>query len=155
VLQALQAVPDSCRVLINDRLDVACAAGASGVHLGEKSIAVRAAKRFVSDRGLKDFLIGASVHSLDAARAAEKDGAEYVIFGPVFATPSKAIHGPPQGLEQLGAVCKGISIPALAIGGITAENACECFARGASGIAAIRVFQEADNLDELVNDLRA
>jgi thiamine-phosphate pyrophosphorylase len=153
--EALCLVPAPCRLLINDRLDVACAVGAAGGHLGEMSVSVEDARRFTRERGMaRDFLIGVSVHSLDSALAAEAAGADYVNFGPVFATPSKLAFGPPQGLERLAAVCHSVSIPVLAIGGITPENAQECYARGASGIAAIRLFQEAANVTKVVKQLR-
>jgi thiamine-phosphate pyrophosphorylase len=153
--QVVGSVPASCRLLINDRLDVACAVGAGGVHLGEKSISVSEAKRYVRERGIShDFLIGASVHSLETAQAAERGGADYAIFGPVFATPSKAVYGAPQGLEKLATVCRGISIPVFAVGGITPENAPECYAQGALGIAAIRVFQEVNDVPGTTARLR-
>ena len=156
VERAMRFVPSSCRILVNDRLDVACAVGAAGVHLGEKSISVEDARRFVGARGLQEnFLIGVSVHSQEAAKAAQMAGADYVFFGPVFATPSKISFGPPQGLERLSAVCGGVSIPVLAIGGITQENAGECFAHGASGVAAIRLFQEAPDIADVVKQVRA
>lgn len=145
----------SCRLLINDRLDVACAAQAGGVHLGEQSISVREARRFAQERGVRrNFLIGASVHSLEAAKTAEGEGASYMIFGPVFATPSKAKYGSALGLEELASVCRSVSIPVLAIGGITLENASECLMQGANGIAAIRVFQESQDLAALAKRLR-
>lgn len=143
------------RILVNDRLDVALSENAGGVHLGEKSLPVQEAKRLVSAcRGEKDFLVGVSCHSLDAAESAAKNGADYLFFGPVFATPSKAAFGAPQGLERLAEVCGAVSIPVLAIGGVTLENAFSCFAAGASGIAAIRLFQDADDLAALVQALR-
>lgn len=151
----ISRVEPNCRVILNDRLDVACAVGAGGVHLGEKSIPVAEARRFVRERGMsKEFLIGASVHSLEAAIAAEKDGADYVIFGPVFATPAKLAFGEPQGLARLKEVCSTLAIPVLGIGGITLENAGDCYLSGASGVAAIRLFQEARQLAELVAQLR-
>ena len=150
---AIANVRTDCRILVNDRLDVARAAGAAGVHLGERSIPVRDARRFVGDNGPERFLIGASCHSLAAARIAQTEGADYVIFGPVFATPSKAGFGPPQGLRRLEEICQGISIPVVAIGGITAQTANECFALGAAGIAGIRLFQEAENLGRLMKEL--
>jgi thiamine-phosphate pyrophosphorylase len=152
--KALADTGTRCRVIINDCLDVACAVGAGGVHLGEKSISVADARRFVQDRGIsKDFLIGASVHSRGAAQTAERDGADYVIFGPVFATPSKISFGSPQGLERLEVICRQVAIPVLAIGGITQENAGDCYRHGASGVAGIRIFQEATDLPNLVRKL--
>ena len=152
---ALRAAPAPCRVLINDRLDVACAVGAAGVHLTEQSISVADARKFARERGLPAaFLVGASTHSLDSARAAADSGANYIIFGPVFSTPSKAAYGPPQGLERLATICRSASVPVLAIGGITPENAGECIAAGVAGIAAIRIFQQSANLPAVIQQLR-
>jgi thiamine-phosphate pyrophosphorylase len=139
----------STKVLVNDRLDVALAAGAAGVHLGENSLPVEAVSEWRRSSGRLDFRIGVSCHSLDSACAAERGGADYVFFGPVFATPSKASFGPPQGIEPLREVCAAVQIPVLAIGGISAENALACIEAGAAGIAAIRLFQEARNSEEL------
>ncbi|HUL35344.1 MAG TPA: thiamine phosphate synthase [Candidatus Eisenbacteria bacterium] len=143
-------------LLINDRLDVACASGAAGIHLGERSLPVREGRQFVEERcGRSEFLMGVSVHSLEAAVEAENGGADYVIFGPVFATPSKASFGEPQGLAELRAVCGGAKIPVLAIGGITPQNANECLRAGANGIAAIRMFQDARDLRQVVSQFRS
>ncbi len=125
------------RVLVNDRLDVAIAERAGGVHLGEKSLPVREAKRLVESAVRKQaldesFLIGVSCHSIEAAAAAERDGADYIFFGPIFSTPSKAALGAPQGMARL-----------MEIGGLTLDNAESCIAAGAAGIAAIRLFQDA------------
>jgi thiamine-phosphate pyrophosphorylase len=143
------------RIIVNDRLDVALTENADGVHLGEKSLPVAEAKRLVVDRGARNnFVIGVSCHSLEAARSAARDGADYLFFGPVFATPSKAAFGAPQGLERLATVCRAVSIPVLAIGGITLEKASACLAAGASGIAAIRLFQDAQDIFSLAQSLR-
>jgi thiamine-phosphate pyrophosphorylase len=146
------------RILINDRLDVACAAGADGVHLGEGSIPIRevsgklAQWKRVAQRA--DFLAGVSCHSVEAGIAAARDGAGYIFFGPVFATPSKISFGPPQGVDALGELCRAVKIPVLAIGGISMENAKECLQAGCAGIAAIRLFQEAKNVGRLVAELK-
>jgi len=151
----LQHGGNTPRLLINDRLDVAIAANACGVHLGEHSLPVREAKRFLTERCVGNrFLVGASTHSLHAAAEAEAAGADYVIFGPVFATPSKRSFGAPQGIRRLREVCECLGIPVIAIGGITLENAAGCFRAGASGIAAIRLFQHAPDLHEVVAQLR-
>ncbi len=133
------------RVLVNDRLDVAIAERADGVHLGERSLSAEDAKHLTRLRltSTEGFLTGVSCHSLKSAQAAERSGADYIFFGPVFATPSKASFGPPQGTELLQEVCRTVSIPVLAIGGITPENAGSCCDAGAAGIAAIRLFQDA------------
>lgn len=151
-----QAAP---RILVNDRLDVALAETAGGVHLGEHSLPVDEAKRLllayqVPQSHSPDFLVGVSCHSLEAVQSAAAAGADYVFFGPVFATPSKAAFGAPQGLERLAEVCRSVHIPVLAIGGILLENVASCFSAGASGIAAIRLFQDTADPVGLVHTLR-
>jgi thiamine-phosphate pyrophosphorylase len=136
-----EASAASARVLINDRLDVALAANAAGVHLGEESLPVEVVAAWRREAGRPDFMIGVSTHSLEAARAAERGGADYVFFGPVFATPSKAEYGAPQGIERLREVCAAVAIPVLAIGGVTYENMFACLEAGAAGVAAIKWFQ--------------
>jgi thiamine-phosphate pyrophosphorylase len=144
------------RILVNDRLDVALTERAGGVHLSENSLPVREAKRLVESRlPPADFLVGASCHSLDAATSAASDGADYLIFGPVFSTPSKAVYGPPQGRAHLAEVCHSTSIPVIAIGGITLDNAASCLTAGAAGIAAIRLFQDATDIAAVVQALRS
>jgi thiamine-phosphate pyrophosphorylase len=138
------------RVLVNDRCDVAWAAGAAGVHLGEKSLSVRIVVNARRARGPAHFLVGTSCHSLDGAIRAAEEGADYLFFGPVFATPSKVEFGAPQGLGKLAEVCRAVSIPVMAIGGITLENARACRDAGAAGIAAIRLFQQNRNVGEIV-----
>lgn len=145
---------DSTRMLVNDRLDVALAAHAAGVHLGEKSLPPEEARRLVNSFRKEDFLIGVSCHSVEAAKAAERVGADYLFFGPVFATASKAAYGAPQGLENLAEVCRAVAVPVLAIGGITLENAADCLSAGASGITAIRLFQESSSMAAIVRALR-
>jgi thiamine-phosphate pyrophosphorylase len=150
VRESLQRVKNSGaapRLMVNDRLDVALACGAGGVHLSENGIPVAEACRlrdeYFAERNLKhDFLVGLSCHSLGAALGAARAGADYIYFSPIFFTPSKANYGPPQGVERLAKVCGAVEIPVIAIGGITQQNAFECFHAGASGVAAIRLFQE-------------
>ncbi len=142
------------RILINDRLDVALATQAGGVHLGEQSLPPQEARRLVQLLRREDFLVGVSCHSLEVARAAEQGGADYLFFGPVFATPSKAAYGAPQGLNRLAEVCRAVKLPVLAIGGITLQNAADCLSVGASGIAAIRLFQDVPDLPALVRALK-
>jgi thiamine-phosphate pyrophosphorylase len=147
------------RILVNDRLDVALAEQAGGVHLGENSLPVQEAKRLLeASLAVKsvppDFLAGVSCHSLEAAQSAAIAGADYIFFGPVFATPSKAAYGAPQGLERLAELCTSVAIPVLAIGGITLGNAPACFRAGASGIAAIRLFQDSADPAGIVRAMR-
>ncbi len=153
---ARRCIGEASALLINDRLDVACVSGADGVHLGEKSVTVTEARRFAEQRCAgRKFLVGVSVHSMQAACEAERAGADYVIFGPIFATPSKVSFGAPQGLVKLREVCQRVVIPVIAIGGISLENARGCLAAGAGGIAAIRLFQDAADLQGVVAQLRS
>jgi thiamine-phosphate pyrophosphorylase len=160
------------RIIVNDRLDVAVAESAGGVHLGEASLPVADVAKWVtrsesgvvvSDHGAAsqcpiaasgDFFVGASCHSLKGAKAAVRDGADYIFFGPVFATPSKAKFGEPQGMKKLAEVCSAVSVPVIAIGGITIDNASECISAGAAGIAAIRLFQDAAEPARVVSTLK-
>ncbi len=158
-VEKARAAGGRARILVNDRLDVALAAGAHGVHLGGKSLPVAEVRAWLRREGARlnvaeDFLVGRSCHSLEEAQQAERDGASYVIFGPVYATPSKAQYGTPQGLERLAEVCSAVQIPVLAIGGIAAQSAVECVRAGAAGLAAIRMFQEAADPAMLVTQLR-
>lgn len=153
------AVPCTTRLLVNDRFDVALAERAGGVHLGENSLPVSEVKRLLASRpsppaSAAAFLIGVSCHSLPGAQSAGHAGADYIFFGPVFATPSKAAFGAPQGLTRLAQVCASLKIPVLAIGGITLETAAACWDAGASGIAAIRLFQDATDPAAVVAALR-
>jgi len=154
-IAAQGAVPQA-KILVNERLDVALAGKAAGVHLGENSLLVDDVRKLVQASRVgaaSPFLIGASCHSLQAARAAADSGADYLVFGPVFATPSKAAYGAPQGMDRLAEACEAVDLPVLAIGGINRQNAAACFAAGASGIAAIRLFQDAPDLPSLIQAL--
>jgi thiamine-phosphate pyrophosphorylase len=146
-------------IIVNDRLDVALAEHAGGVHLGENSVPIAEARRLLQNVPAENprarFLTGGSCHSLATARAAAAAGADYLFFGPIFATPSKTMFGEPQGLARLAEVCQAVAIPVLAIGGVTAENAPHCLDSGAAGIAAIRLFQQSRDLPQLANSLRA
>jgi thiamine-phosphate pyrophosphorylase len=149
----------AARIIVNDRLDVALAEQTGGVHLGENSVPVEEAKRLLrSSPGAQtlahEFLVGVSCHSLEAAKSAALAGADHLFFGPIFATPSKAAYGSPQGLHRLAEVCRSVNIPVLAIGGITLANASYCLSAGASGLAAIRLFQDSADPVSLVRALR-
>lgn len=118
------------RVLVNDRLDVALAAGVDGVHLPSNGLPAHRVRPLVK-------CLGVSVHTVEEAITAENDGADFIVFGPVFDTPGKNAVG----LESLRKVTESVKIPVLAIGGITSDRAKEALAAGAAGIAAIRLFQ--------------
>ena len=158
-LRRISRVGAATRLFVNDRLDVALACGAGGVHLSENGIPVSEACRlrdeFFSSRSDKrDFLVGVSCHSLGASLGAARGGADYIYFSPIFQTPSKANYGPPQGLDRLATICRAVTIPVIAIGGISTENAESCLQSGAAGVAAIRMFQESQSGD-LKDTLRA
>jgi thiamine-phosphate pyrophosphorylase len=138
------------QTIINDRLDVALAARADGVHLGRESAPVLDVVRWCRAGNAPDrFVIGVSCHSLEEAREAETAKADYIFFGPVFETPSKQAFGTPQGIERLAEVCRTVQLPIIAIGGVDQENAARCIRAGAAGIAAIRIFQQSGNAKAL------
>jgi thiamine-phosphate pyrophosphorylase len=144
----------STRIVVNDRLDVAVTSGAAGVHLGGASLPVGEVYKWRGGRREPaHFLIGASCHSLEAGLAAARAGADYLFFGPVFSTPSKASFGPPQGLEHLAEICRRVPVPVVAIGGVDWHTAPQCLRAGAAGIAAIRLFQGQCDATELRDNL--
>ena len=128
------------RLLINDRADVALAVGADGVQRTGDSLPVGALRRI----GLAPFLIGASVHADAEARAAAGDGADFLVFGPVYETPSKRAYGPPQGLAPLRRVAAAVDRPVIAIGGITPPRVAEVLGAGAAGVAVISAILAAE-----------
>jgi thiamine-phosphate pyrophosphorylase len=132
-----RAVDLGAKVLVNTRVDVAIAAGAAGVHLPDGSTAA-SDWRGIAPAG---FLIGVSCHSLEDVIRAEGEGADYVLFGPVFAPLSKTSDLAPRGVEELERVTAAVKIPVLALGGITSENAAACVAAGAAGVAGISMFR--------------
>jgi len=144
------ARPYGARVLVNDRLDVALAAGADGVHLRVNSLPAGEVRRVVSK---KDFLIGVSTHSLAEIQTAESGGADFVVYGPVYDTASKREYGAPLGTQNLARVCKAASIPVLAIGGVNLGNFREVLQCGAAGIAAIGLFTNPGEIEQNVREI--
>lgn len=143
--------PSGTAVLVNERTDIALAAGAAGVHLPSDS-PLPGEIRKITPPG---FVVALSTHSLPEVNAAEQSGADFAVFGPIFTTLSKARWGPPQGLDALEAACRAVTMPVLALGGITADNAMACIERGAAGIASISLFQRDPDLGRLTRQLRA
>lgn len=139
VAQTLRAITKGKALfIVNDSLEVALTVGADGVHLGKEDLPIEIAKRTVPE----GFLIGASVSNAHEAKRAEKLGASYLGAGPVFATKNK-LDKHPIGLAGLCEACGAVSIPVLAIGGITLENMPQTFQAGASGVAVISAISDA------------
>jgi thiamine-phosphate pyrophosphorylase len=129
--------PRGGRVLVNGRADIALAAGAHGVHLPGGSVAVGEWRRILPEGSV----VAVSCHAAAEVAQAEAEGADFVVFGPVFHTPSKAGYGAPQGLGRLREASAAARIPVLALGGVGEGNAAECVRAGAAGIAGISWFQ--------------
>ena len=142
--QELRAVTRAfgAKLFINDRVDVAVAVGADGVHLGTESIPVSAARKVVGQR----MLIGVSTHSLEEAEAAEEGGADFITFGPIFETPSKAKYGLPVGLNAMKMCLREVNIPLFAIGGVHSGNIQQIITSGAHGVAMISAIFSAPDI---------
>ena len=134
------------RLLVNDRVDVALAARLDGVHCPEAGFPPAAARELLGSESL----VGASCHSLDAAQRAADSGVDFVFFGPVYDTPSKAAYGPPAGLDVLKRVCSEVVVPVFAVGGITPERSTDCMNAGASGVAVISAILASGDVAESV-----
>ena len=128
-------------LVVNDRVDVALAVGADAVQRTHASLSV-ADMRVVADKRVR---VGASVHSLDGAREAEAEGADWIVFGPVYDTPSKRAYGAPQGLDALARVTAAASRPVIAVGGITADRVADVRGAGAAGVAVISAILSAES----------
>jgi thiamine-phosphate pyrophosphorylase len=128
-------------LVVNDRVDVALAVGADAVQRTHTSLTV-ADMRVVADKRLR---VGASVHSLEGAREAQGEGADWIVFGPVYDTPSKRAYGPPQGLDALARVCASVARPVIAVGGISPERVADVRRAGAAGVAVISAILSADS----------
>lgn len=151
--RARELLAGRARLLVNGRADVALAAGADGVHLTSTGLPVAAVRRWLSGRAGRRLLVGRSTHSPAEVAEAAAGGADYVTFGPVYATPSKAAYGPPPGLAGLRrAAAHGL--PVLALGGVTIERLEALASAGARGAAGIRLFLEPGRLPRVVAQAR-
>jgi thiamine-phosphate pyrophosphorylase len=141
--------PYGTKVLVNDRLDVALATGADGVHLRVNSLPVAEVRRCVAT----DFLVAASTHSLAEAQRAADAGADFLVCGPVYDTPTKRAYGQPLGVTTFAEICRAINIPVFALGGIKLGNFHTALANGATGIAAIGLFTNPDTITATIHTL--
>ena len=140
------------RLLINDRSDIAAAAGADGVHLTTSSLPTAVVRQTFGG----GFLIGVSTHSMEEVRLARQSGADFAVFGPVFETASKKELVEPPGLTGLARVCSELSpFPILALGGVMIGNVAECIRAGARGVAAIRMLQRPAQLAYVADEIRS
>ena len=133
----------NAKLFINDRADIAVMAGADGVHLTETSVQVSEIKN-----NFPDLIIGVSTHSMEGARLAESQGADFITFSPIYETPSKASYGPPQGLDPLRQVSQAVRLPVLALGGITLHRVSECLEQGAFGVAVISDIWDSTHIKQ-------
>ncbi len=141
-------MPYAVSLIINDRVDLAMALGLDGVHLRADSLPSHSVRQLIGSRGL----IGVSTHSAEDARRASDDGADYVVLGPIFDTPSKRSFGSPLGLDLLAEVCRNSSIPVFAIGGITCERVHGVRQAGAHGVAVIGALLTRDDIGAAVKE---
>ena len=142
--------PAGCSLLVNDRLDVALAAGADGVHLPADGLPAAAVRQAVGNR----FRIGVSTHSPEEAIRAEAAGADFVVFGPLFPTPAKLRFGSPLGIEPLREVLKRVALPVFAVGGIDTGTIEPLRDLPLAGVAVIRALMLARDIPEMVGKLR-
>jgi thiamine-phosphate pyrophosphorylase len=136
-------------LLINDRIDVALACDADGVHLPANSFSAAAARRLVGP----DKLIGVSTHSIDEVTAAGAAGADFVVFGPVYAPISKGAYGPAAGIEGLRAACEASAVPVYALGGINAERVRELHGIDVAGVAVVGAVFSAESPGQATREL--
>jgi thiamine-phosphate pyrophosphorylase len=141
-------LPD-VRLFINDRVDLALGLRAHGVHLRESSLAAGVVRGMLAPSQL----LGLSVHSLDGVKAAEQQGADFVVLGPMYDTPSKRVYGPPIGLSILEQAARSVRVPIFAIGGITATRAREVRRAGAFGVAVLSSILSAVNVDRATEEM--
>lgn len=135
--------------IVNDRVDVAIASDADGVHLGQDDFPIPVARRLLGDKRI----IGGSAVTLEEAQNCFSEGADYIGFGPVYPTTSKDDAGPVTGIGLLEEVVKAISIPIIAIGGVTEENTPEVIHAGARGIAVISAVCCQENPEQATREL--
>jgi thiamine-phosphate pyrophosphorylase len=139
------------KLLVNDRLDIALAAGADGVHLGENSLPLLQVRKLVGE----NMLVGVSCHNREKALAAQNNGADFITFSPIFFTSSKASYGEPVGTERLAEAGRLLRIPVFALGGIKMESVATVLGHGAHGIALISAILAAVDPERAAREMLA
>ena len=137
--------------IVNDRVDVALAVNADGVHVGQDDMPAVVARRMIGKRKI----LGVSAGSAEEARKAEAEGADYIGASPIFATPTKPDAPPAMGIEGLRLLAKAVSIPVVAIGGMNAQNAAAIMEAGAAGVAVVSAIVAADDVEAAAREIRA
>lgn len=143
-----QICEDKAIFLIDDRVDVAQAVGADGVHLGRSDVSVEDARRLLG----KDGIIGLTIHNVQEAIEAEKKGVDYIGLAPIYKTDTKEDSGVPCGLDMISEVRKNTNLPIVAVGGINKYNVKEVISRGADGVVAVSAVLDTDDVYSKVND---
>lgn len=136
-------------LFVNERIDIALAVNAAGVQLGKASVPIALARQLFGAQKM----IGVSTHSLDEALEAQQQGADFLLFGPVYFTPSKAPYGAPQGVNKLKEIMEKLSLPVYAIGGIKMENILDLRSIGVAGVALISAIMSSDAPKKATRDL--
>ena len=142
-------IASGAQLLINDRVDVAMTLDNVGVHLRANSLPVTVARKLLGGQRV----IGLSAHSVDEVVRGEAEGADYVVLGPVYETPSKAMYGAPLGVRALEEACRRIRVPVIGIGGVTATRARDVRRVGAFGVAVVTAVLAADDVERAVREL--
>jgi thiamine-phosphate pyrophosphorylase len=143
-------IPFDCKLIVNDRIDIALGSAADGVHLGQEDLPLEVGRKLLGDR-----LIGISTHSLEQAKEAEANGADYIGFGPIFGTATKNTGYTARGLEMLARIRAAVDLPIVAIGGITEANIQDVWRVGADSAAIISDILKADDVAAKVSAILA
>ncbi len=153
LVQRIRRISDKgpAKLIINDRVDLAAILDVAGVQLTQKSLPAAKARTILGEQRL----VGVSTHSLAEAQEAEREGADFLLLGPVFDTPAKREFGPPQGLEKLQHVCAEVRIPVFAVGGITPHRTSKCLQAGAHGVAVISAIMTSRDIAGTIQRFRA
>lgn len=149
--QSIRLITDkyNSSFIINDRLDIALLTKANALHVPANGIPLNLIRKLALR-----MLAGKSVHSLSDAIKAQKEGYDYLLFGPVFRTPAKIKYGSPQGLEKLKKICKAVNIPVFAVGGITPKRTKACLQSGAYGVAVIRAIMKSSDIKKTIDEFK-